>query len=296
MNDLGPNGVERILNRAVKHVRSRAKTVLPHKPVVGLLFFQASTRTRVGFAVATERIGGASIELWDTKHQPSMSSPESLTDTVRVVGDYCDLLVLRHQDDQAVAELTDVSPVPLVSGGAGQRFHPTQALIDLYAIRKYLGRLESLRIGLVGDLSSSRTAHSLLRALAWYSPAEVRLMAPEGRSPANSVLQGLPIEVVSTNQNSLHFEGLDLLYVAGTPPGEGKEILSPEVRKQYYLTPERLTTLPSHSIVLCALPRTGDIETSVDNDPRCKYFEQSRDGLFVRMAVLEHYLGLRRIP
>ncbi|MCP4546718.1 MAG: hypothetical protein GY835_09675 [bacterium] len=259
--------------------------------VVGLLFFQPSTRTRVGFAVAAARLGGTSVEAHETKYQPGMLEAESLEDTVRAVGAYCDLLVIRHGSIDALETALQVAPVPVVCGGGGQRFHPTQALIDLYAIRKHLGRPDALRIGIAGDLRTSRSAHSFLRALAWYCPAEVRLMAPAGRGPDDSVLEELPASVSRSRRDHLDATDLDVLYMAGAPPGTGAERLSDATLADFFLSPERLTGLSANGIVLCALPRTGDIDPRVDADPRAVYFEQSADGLFVRMAVLEHFLS-----
>ncbi len=257
--------------------------------VIGLMFFQASTRTRIGFGAAAARLGGASVEIDHSKDQLGMAAPESLEDTIRVVGAYCDLLVLRHGSVEAVTAAARVSPVPLINAGSGQRYHPTQALIDLYAIRKHLGRLDGLRIGIAGDIRTSRTGHSLLRALAWCLPEEVRLMAPSDRGPDAEVLEGFPEGVVSRDAE-LELADLDLLYMAGMPPGVGEDCLSEATRDRFFLTVERMARLPETGIVLCALPRTGDVDPEVDSDPRAVYFEQSADGLFVRMAVLEHIL------
>ncbi len=294
LQDLDAVEVTRILDRAAVFASTDVEASLPCPTVIGLLFFQPSTRTRIGFAVAAARLGGTSVEIQETKYLPGMLEPESLEDTVRVVGDYCDVLVLRHDSVDAFQAALQVAPVPVICGGAGQRYHPTQTLVDLYAIRKHLGRLDSLRIGLVGDLHTSRSAHSLLRALAWYGPEEVRLMAPAGREPEGCVLEGLPASVKCTSRDQLDAKDLDVLYMAGMPPGTGEERFDDATLADFYLTPERLTELPESGVVLCALPRTGEIDPRVDSDSRAVYFEQSADGLFVRMAVLEHVLRWRR--
>lgn len=290
LRDLNVEDVTQILDRASTFAAAGGGAVRSRPTVVGLLFFQPSTRTRIGFAAAAARLGGTTVELNQPKYQPGMSGPESLEDTVRAVGAYCDLLVIRHGSVETVEAALKVAPVAVICGGGGRLLHPTQALIDLYAIRKHLGRLDSLRIGLAGDLRSSRSAHSLLRALAWYRPKEVRLMAPSGREPDESGLEELPASVGSSCRPDLDATGLDVLYMAGMPPGTGEERLSDATLESFYLTPERLANMPAAGVVLCALPRTGDIDPQVDTDPRAVYFEQSANGLFVRMATLEHVL------
>ncbi len=290
IRDLHPDDVTKILDRSAEFAVDRTAAPRGTGTVVGLMFFQASTRTRIGFNAATARLGGTAVEIDRTKHQAGMAAHESLEDTARVIGAYCDLLVIRHASVDAVTAMASVAPVPVICGGAGQRFHPTQVLLDLYAIRKHLGRLDSLRIGIAGDIRTSRTAHSLLRALAWYTPREVRLMAPRNRGPAVNALDDLSMQAVS-QLAELDASELDVLYMAGMPPGTGEDRLADEIRESFYLTTNRMSTLPQNAIVLCALPRTGDIDPQVDSDPRAAYFQQSADGLFVRMSILEYILS-----
>lgn len=291
LRDLGAEDVNRILERASALASTEAVPCRSRPPVVGLLFFQPSTRTRIGFAVAAARLGGTTVEIHETKYQQGMVRPESLEDTVRIVGAYCDLMVIRHDSVDTLGAALQVAPVPVICGGGGRRLHPTQALIDLHAIRKHLGSPDSLRIGLAGDLRASRSACSLLRGLAWYSPKEVRLMAPSGRGPEDSLLAELPASVDRTRRDHLDARDLDVLYMAGMPPGSGGDRFSEATLAGFNLTPERLAGFSARGVILCALPRTGDIDPRVDSDRRAVYFEQSADGLFVRMAVLEHVLG-----
>ena len=288
---LGPESSEAILQRAAELAEAGTEESASRNFTLGLLFFQPSTRTRIGFTIAATRLGGAAVVVEGTKHQAGMYAPESISDTARVLGGYCDALVMRHSDLEAVEEAANASPVPLICGGAGQLHHPTQTLIDLFAIRRRLGKLHSLRIGIAGDILTSRTGHSLLTALAWYSPTEVRLIAPPERGPRGRLLESFGPEVVTWRQERLAVEGLDVLYMAGMPPGVGPDRLPEEVCARFRLTAKITAKLPDRAIVLCALPRTGDIDPEVDVDPRAWYFRQSDDGLFVRMAVLEHVLG-----
>ncbi len=286
LDDVSPECLVEILDRAAYFEATDYRGLELSRRNVCLCFFQPSTRTRVGFAAATGRLGGTPITVECVKHQPGMAGPESVEDTIRAVARYSDLMVMRHENVDQLKKAARLAAVPFVNGGSGYWFHPTQTMIDLYTMRRHLGRMTGLRIGIVGDIATSRTAHSLLHALAWFAPTEVRLMHPPARGPQRDVSERLPAEVVTT-RTELDPAGLDVLYVAGLPPGEGCSRLSDAVRTPFVLTTERMQRLPGHGVVLCALPRTGDIHPSVDADPRAVYFEQSGWGLFVRMAILE---------
>ena len=287
LDDLGPQRVIDILDRAAYFESSDYRGTQFAQRNVCLCFFQPSTRTRVGFAAATGRLGGIPIMIDCVKHQQDMFAAESVEDTIRVIACYSDVLVMRHKSVDKVRRAASIARIPFVNGGSGHVFHPTQALIDLYAIRRHVGRLHTLRIGIAGDIATSRTGHSLLRALSWFTPAELRLMHPPSRGPSDDVLQRLPANVVTAGIE-LDPADLDVLYMAGSPPGEGESRLDEAVRSRFVLTEACMERLPKSGVVLCALPRTGDIRSSVDSDPRAMYFAQSAAGLFVRMAILEH--------
>jgi aspartate carbamoyltransferase catalytic subunit len=290
IGDIGPATAAAVLDRASDLAKQTRFEPLGVGKVVGLFFFQPSTRTRIGFQVAAARLGAGSVLLEQTKYQPGMDGPESIPDTVRVGAGYCDVLVVRHGDFAELADAAGRAKVPVINGGGGQRHHPTQALIDLFAIRARLGRLDALRVGVAGDLATSRSAHSFLQALAWYAPSEVRLMGPQGREIAGSVVEALGPSCV-TLRADFSAEDLDVLYMAGMPPGIGEKALDDGLRDRFRLTRRRMADLPQRGIALCALPRTGDIDPDVDDDPRSAYFQQSDWGLFVRMAILEQFMG-----
>ena len=216
-----------------------------------------------------------------------MSSPESLADTVRSVCSYFDMLIVRHRDAKAVEGVFEVATVPVINAGAGNLSHPTQALIDLYAIRRGLGSLDGLRIGIAGDLVNSRAARSLVTALSFFNLVECRLIAPTGRELPDTLLDSINAAQIQIDER-LNVRGLDVLYMAGCPRGTGANTLEDGIRERIALTPDILAEMRKDGIVLCPLPRVDEISRSVDQFPQAQYFRQSADGLFVRMAVLEH--------
>lgn len=288
VDDLSDQAVQAILARA-SELASGAETSRPYAGrTVGLFFSQPSTRTRVGFTAAVARLAGTVADVCGPKFQDGMDGPESIADTARVLDDYCDVLVIRHASESAVREFAHAAEVPVINGGAGRVAHPTQALIDLFAIQRSVGRLDALRVGIMGDLANSRTGRSLFKALVRFAPTEIRLLAPAGRQlPDETTASAGALEV--TRGEALALQGLDVLYVAGMPPGTGDAHLPLAVRERFYVTRARLAAMNPSAAVLCALPRTGDIDPDADGDPRSHYFRQSAEGLFVRMALLEAY-------
>jgi aspartate carbamoyltransferase len=252
-----------------------------------LMFFQSSTRTRLGFDVAVKRLGGSTTALDALKHEDAMGWAESLEDTFHVASDYSDVLVVRHPSSAALEHAVRYSSVPVINAGSGCEHHPTQALIDLYCIRSRLGRLDGLRIGIVGDLARSRAARSLVEALRYWPPAELRLMAPPGRSFEDSFLSGFGGLLV-THHPRLLATGLDVLYVAALPNPPDRAPYDVSLRAALGVTSATVEDLPVHGIILCPLPRLDEIDRDVDRSGKAAYFDQSRDGLRVRMAVLAH--------
>ena len=266
--------------------------------VLALAFFQSSTRTRIGFACAGIRSGFGVVDLWADRHEASMSRPESLGDTIRVVSAYSDVMVLRHPSTGAWATATAVACCPLINGGNGCDEHPTQALIDVFAIRRAMGRLDGLSVGIVGDVRESRSAHSLMKVLARFGSQKIRLMGPESRvdsAVADAWSVGGPCGHV-TVRHDLNLSDLDVIYVAGLPEGTGADGVGAASRARFALTRERLRDLPKTAVVLCPLPRIDEIATEVDEDRRARYFEQSARGLWVRMAVLERTANRSPVP
>jgi aspartate carbamoyltransferase catalytic subunit len=221
-----------------------------------------------------------------------MSEGEAPIDAFRSVAGYCDAVVLRHRDEEAFRTILAVSPVPVINGGCGTTHHPTQSLIDLFYIRARLGQLDDLRIGLVGDLASSRAARSLVAALRYFRVRELRLMAPADRQLEPSAL-GTDLAGCTHFLDSLDLQGLNVLYMTGFPRGIGAHQAPRSLRWKLRLTKKLAQKLPSSALILCPLPRIDEIARDVDDLPQAEYFEQSHCGLFVRMALIERYATFR---
>jgi aspartate carbamoyltransferase catalytic subunit len=276
--DLGPEGIRRVLQRATNLAAGTKPQRLGGAVLLALL--TPSTRTRLGFARAAVDVGAVPVMFEATRNAPTMSAPETLEDSLASVADYYEVIVLRTA--QYPATLPEGS-ASIISAGLGQDEHPTQALIDLFSVQRELGRIEGLRWGFVGDLDWMRVVRSLLRALVWLDPAEVRLMAPPGRRPSPELLNDLP----SSEAEPGDVEGLDVLYVAGLPPGSAELALDDAARRPWRVGPETMARLAPGARVLCPLPRVDEIDPEVDADPRSAWFRQSAAARFVRTAILE---------
>ncbi len=290
VGDLDRLDIEALLDRAESLRRDPKSTRSRVGAVLGLALFQPSTRTLTGFQAAMARLGGASVVLSNLRMRPEMSEPESLEDTIRVLSAYCDALVFRHESPDALELAVAVTSCPVVNAGNGDDEHPTQALIDLFAIRRWHRRLDGLRIGIVGDMRGSRSTHSLIGALVHFAPAEIRLMFPHERGlPPAWRVPSLPF---TDREGRLDFDDLDVLYMAGLPPGTGEDVVPGETRAKLRLSAaDAAARLPSRAVILSPLPRIDEIDRAVDERPNARYFEQSGEAQYVRMAVLERVLA-----
>lgn len=261
-----------------------------HGKIMATLFYEPSTRTRLSFESAMLRLGGQVLAAADAMHQSSAAKGETLEDTVRVVSEYADVIVLRHPEQGAARRAAGVSRVPVINAGDGAGEHPTQALLDLFTIQQELGRLDHLRIGLAGDLRHGRTAHSLALLLALFDGIELMLIAPSELQLAVDVrdeLQGLGVVVREEPDLEQAAPNLDVLYQTRVQrerfQGDGARI--PVVDATL------MRRLPDRAILMHPLPRVDEIAPEVDADPRAAYFRQARNGLPVRMAILDRLLG-----
>lgn len=279
IDDLDRDEILALLDRAEHFRRERPRPPLPLEGrVVGLFFFQPSTRTRLGFHAAAARVGATAIELTTTKYEAGMSAPESPLDSFRSIAGYCDLIVLRHSDESDFQEMVSHSPVPVINGGCGTSSHPTQTLVDLFAIRSHFGRIEGLRIGLAGDLAGSRAAKSLVKALRHFPPAELRLMAPEGHQ-----MDGPSGFLATVAASRLDADGLDVLDMVGFPEGNRT---AQGIRRHCQLDSSMADKLGAGALIISPLPRIDEITTAVDSMPQAAYFTQHSSGQCVRMAIL----------
>ena len=263
--------------------------------IMASVFYEPSTRTRFSFEAAMIRLGGQVISAENAAAGSSAAKGESLEDTVRIIGGYADLIVLRHPEVGAAARAALVSPVPIINAGDGAGHHPTQALLDLYTIKKERGRLDHLRIVMAGDLKYGRTARSLALLLARYPGNELILVSPDELRLGEDVRQELRRSGVSLREErelAPAVAGIDVLYQTRIQRERFPSAVDHErVRSVSVVDPALMRRLPEHAIVMHPLPRLDEVDPAIDGDPRAAYFRQAGNGLYVRMAVL-HWLAV----
>lgn len=263
--------------------------------VLACLFYEPSTRTSASFIAAMERLGGGIIPITQGVQFSSVSKGESLPDTIRTLEQYSDVIVLRHPEIGSAKLAADYASVPVINAGDGAGEHPTQALLDLFTIRQELGRIDGLKVAMVGDLRYGRTVHSLTRLLMQYDDISLRFVSPDILRLPMALMNELidrGVKVRETHDVADVIENADVLYVTRIQ----KERFSDpkqyeEVKDCYEITTELMTRAKKDMIVMHPLPRVGEIHYRVDDDPRAAYFRQVRNGMYVRMALLAAVLG-----
>ncbi len=279
---------------AVEPIAKKGSHALDGK-IMATLFFEPSTRTRLSFESAMYRYGGNCIGFAEPK-VTSVEKGENLADTVRVVESYADVLVIRHPLEGAARLAAEFASVPVINAGTGAEEHPTQAMLDLYTIRKELGKIDGLNIALAGDLRYGRTVHSLAYALSLYN-VNLSLVSPPLLRMRKEVM-----EEISGRMKIQEFEELsqvlpqaDVIYMTRIQKERFGSLEDYEkVRGSYRLRAEDLSKAKSKMIVMHPLPRVDEIEYSVDDTPHSKYFKQVFYGLLVRMSLIGLVLGAIR--
>lgn len=266
----------------------------PLDAILATLFFEPSTRTRLSFESAMLRLGGQAIGFAEPATS-SVAKGETLADTLRTISAYCDIIVIRHPLAGAARVAADFSDKPVINAGDGAREHPTQTLTDLFAIRRELGTLSGLKIGLAGDLKYGRTVHSLAPVMAAFG-SDIVCIAPEALRMPDEVLhkvQAAGREVAVTDNLATVLPELDILYMTRIQrerfPSEGEYLA---VKDCCVLTAPLLQRAKPTMRVLHPLPRVEEIAPAVDLDPRAAYFRQAAGGVPVRMALIALLLGL----
>jgi aspartate carbamoyltransferase catalytic subunit len=261
--------------------------------VLASLFYEPSTRTRFSFEAAMYRLGGQVLSAENAARSSSAFKGESLEDAIRVVGAYADAIVLRHPEIGAAGRAAEVARVPVINAGDGAGHHPTQGLLDLYTIKKELGRLDHLRVGLAGDLRNGRTVRTLALLLARFPGNELTLISPPGLRMEEDVRNAVGEHSVHETADLIAaVSSLDVLYQTRIQAERFESAEAYErYRGVYLVTADVMCRLPEHAILMHPLPRVGEIDPQVDADPRAAYFRQARNGLWVRMAVLDWALA-----
>lgn len=262
--------------------------------VLTALFYEPSTRTSSSFIAAMERLGGAVIPITQGVQFSSVSKGETLADTVRTLEQYSDAIVLRHPQIGSAAAAASYANVPVINAGDGAGEHPTQALLDLFTIREELGRVDGLRVAMVGDLRNGRTVHSLTKLLLHFD-VSIRFVSPEIlRLPLaimNEVIDA-GIDSRETHDVADVIEDVDVLYITRVQKERFADLAQyDEVKDHYEITTELMGHAKDEMIIMHPLPRVGEIHYGVDSDPRAAYFRQVQNGMYIRMALLAAVLG-----
>jgi aspartate carbamoyltransferase catalytic subunit len=259
------------------------------------IFYEPSTRTRLSFETAMHRLGGNVVSTENAREFSSAIKGESVEDTIRIVEGYADAIVIRHYEQGSAHRAATVASVPILNAGDGPGEHPSQALLDLYTIRHELGRIDGLRVALVGDLRFGRTARSLARLLRQTEGTELIFVSPPSIPMGDDIRAeldqaGVPFRDAPDLDAVL--PNVDVVYQTRVQKERFTTREEYEAaRGQYVIDAEAMRRLNPDAILLHPLPRVDEISVDVDTDPRAAYFRQAHNGVFVRMALLEHVLG-----
>lgn len=263
--------------------------------VVASLFFEPSTRTRLSFESAINRLGARVIGFSEIANT-SVSKGETLNDTITVISNYCDMIVMRHPIEGAARYASEVSRVPVVNAGDGANQHPSQTLLDLYSILKTQGRLDNINIMMVGDLKYGRTVHSLLEALSHFKAEFTFVSPPELQMPTEYKMQLYErgISYYETSDIMERMKVADIIYMTRVQRERFSDIMEYErVKNAYVLRNEMLEDTKPNMKILHPLPRVNEISTDVDTNPKAYYFHQTENGVYTRMAIMAYLFGVK---
>ncbi len=293
ITDYTKDEILRLLQHAERFEQNPNQPFLEGK-VVATLFFEPSTRTRLSFETAVNRLGGRIIGFSDAATSSS-SKGETLKDTIKMVSNYADLIVMRHPLEGAARYASEVASVPVINAGDGANQHPTQTLLDLYSIQKTQGHLDHLNIFMVGDLKYGRTVHSLLMAMGHFDPTFHFISPDELKMPGEYKQFCDDRNIAYTEYNELNdnINTADILYMTRVQRERFTDLMEYEkVKNVYSLKNKMLENTRSNLRVLHPLPRVTEIDEDVDTNEKAYYFQQALNGVFVRQAVIAYVLGL----
>ena len=289
IHDLSKDDLEKIYSKTneIMEMKAEQRQEMARGKTLGYLFFEPSTRTTLSFQSAMALIGGTSFGIADATSS-SIKKGESLADTVKIMSGYADVIVLRHSLDGASNFAAEISTKPVINAGSGTTEHPTQAILDLYTIKKELGKIDGKNIGIVGDLKYGRTVYSLLYGLSNYD-VNVHLISPESLKIRTDFTYNLKGNLSYTESEDLdeYIEDLDVLYVTRIQkerfPDEEEYL---KVKGSYIIDQDVVNKMKKDAILLHPLPRLDEISTDVDFTKQARYFQQAEYGKFTRAAIL----------
>ena len=289
IRDLSKDDLEKIYSKTneIMEMKAEQRQEMARGKTLGYLFFEPSTRTTLSFQSAMALIGGTSFGIADATSS-SIKKGESLADTVKIMSGYADVIVLRHSLDGSSKFAAEISTKPVINAGSGTTEHPTQAILDLYTIKKELGKIDGKNIGIVGDLKYGRTVYSLLYGLSNYD-VNVHLISPESLKIRTDFTYNLKGNLSYTESEDLdeYIEDLDVLYVTRIQkerfPDEEEYL---KVKGSYIIGQDVVNKMKKDAILLHPLPRLDEISTDVDFTKQARYFQQAEYGKFTRAAIL----------
>jgi aspartate carbamoyltransferase catalytic subunit len=293
IDDLSTDEISKILDLAAEFEKKPIQKLLENK-VIATLFFEPSTRTRLSFESAVNRLGGKIVGFSDASSS-SVSKGETLNDTIRMINSYCDLIVMRHPIEGSARFASEIATVPVINAGDGANQHPTQTLLDLYSIRKTQGSLNNLNIFLVGDLKYGRTVHSLMMAMSRYN-ATFNFISPEELKMPEEYkmyLDNIGLKYYEHTDFTDIVSKADIIYMTRVQRERFSDPMEYEkVKNVYVLRNSMLKKTKPNMRILHPLPRVNEIHTDVDMNPKAYYFEQALNGVFTRQAILCSLLGI----
>ncbi|MFT3738980.1 MAG: aspartate carbamoyltransferase [Breznakibacter sp.] len=292
ITDFSKDEILQIVDLAAKFEANPNQKLLDGK-VVASLFFEPSTRTRLSFETAINRLGGRVIGFSDS-NSSSTTKGETLKDTIKMVGNYADLIVMRHPLEGSARYASEQSRVPVINAGDGANQHPTQTLLDLYSIKKTQKTLDGIAIVMVGDLKYGRTVHSLLMAMSHFNPVFHFVAPDELKMPEEYKFflqqKGIPYYEYKDFENII--DKADILYMTRVQKERFADPMEYEkVKNTYVLRNCMLKQTKENLRILHPLPRVNEIHTDVDANPKAYYFQQAENGVYTRMAIIASILG-----
>ncbi len=294
INDYTKQDYLKIIELAEKFEKNPVNDILKGK-VIATLFFEPSTRTRLSFESAINKLGGRVIGFTDA-NSSSVSKGESLKDTIKTVANYSDLIIMRHPIEGSARYASEVSKVPVINAGDGANQHPTQTLLDLYSIKKTQGCLENLNIFLVGDLKYGRTVHSLIMAMSYFNPT-FNFISPDSlRIPDEykMFLDEKNIKYYEHSNFTEYIKDADIMYMTRVQRERFSDPIEYEkVKNTYILKNNMLKNTKENLKILHPLPRVNEIDVEVDNNNKAYYFTQALNGVYTRQAIICSILDLK---
>ena len=294
IDDFSTEEILKILDLTAEFEKEPTQKLLEGK-VIATLFFEPSTRTRLSFESAINRLGGKIIGFSDASNS-SVSKGETLNDTIRTVSNYCDLIVMRHPIEGRARFSSEISKVPIINAGDGANQHPSQTLLDLYSIKKTQGTLENLNIFMVGDLKYGRTVHSLMMAMSRWK-ATFNFISPEELKMPDEFklyLDNLGLKYYEHNDFTDIVSKADIIYMTRVQKERFSDPIEYEkVKNIYVLRDSMLKNTKDNMRILHPLPRVNEIHQDVDENPKAYYFEQALNGVYTRQSILCYLLGIK---